>query len=72
MSEELIKRIVEKVGLTEEKAKFALEIFDDFRLEHGDEMYLAMLKEMSNLIATAERDGVSVTSLLEAMSRQPS
>jgi hypothetical protein len=72
MSERIIRRIVEQTGMSEELARQAFTVLDNYRLENGDEAYRAVLAGIRQLGEEAARDGVSITVLLEAIQRRKS
>lgn len=72
MNERVIRKIVEQTGMSERLARQAFTVLDNYRLENGDKAFRELLIGIREVGEEAERDGVLLSTLLEAKIRRPS
>jgi hypothetical protein len=72
MNERIIRKIVEQTGMSEKLARNAFNVLDNYRLENGDKAFRELLTGIREVGEEAERDGVPLSTLLEAKIRRPS
>ena len=63
--------VAKEVGVTVEQAKTVRESLEKLRLEKGEQEYRQFIATVSEVVKTAEADGLSPVVLLETMARRP-
>ena len=63
--------VAKEVGVTVEQAKIVRESLEKLRLKKGEQEYRQFIATVSEVVKTAEADGLSPVVLLETMARRP-
>ena len=63
--------VAKEVGVTMEQAKKVRESLEKLRLKKGEQEYRQFIATVSEVVKTAEADGLSPVVLLETMARRP-